>query len=542
MAMRRSQQRRHAAIEIRPQRLHLAVLEQPTADGPWQARYRTLVWRQEAERLDAELVRRELAAGFARLAAEEKLHGQEVTIALSRDYCVTRVIVGAAEYVRRELGQLEERVPLYIGLGHGRKVTAQSLVAIDARRQHALVSVANGQVLQTVLDAATAAKLRLALVEPAQIALVRALAHGGHDAQAPAILVNLSESGLELAISMAGRLLLDYRPARPGEAANVASMIAGQLPRLQKFFDRHYKLQFRRIRQVYLCGELTAVAAALPGFAHYAQLEATVLVPGLVAPDWGAAEANAQSLQIGSDACASLGSCLLALQPEARRTTCNLIEPLVAAHTRALGPTLVRTLWPAAAAAAVALVAAGGALFEGRRAAAVQAQIAALAPLRQHVDELSTQLTATASKTRHLQELAARTAGRAPAELLTTIGQCLPPEVWLERVEVTAAGQVRLSGAGYGEEGVYEFVRWLGQAPGIAQVEVEGISGGKSATGRVSKFEIKLAAQALANPAAAEGSTHASDSKGVPGDGRAPQDHHNRNFSLGSDGDLARSR
>ena len=542
MANRHSKQHRHAAIEVRPQRLHLAVLEQPSEGAEWQARFRTLEWCQSSDGLDTELGRRELAAALARLAAEEKLGGQEVNIALSRDYCVTRVITGTAEQVRRELGQLEERVPLYVGLGYGEKVTAQSLMSIDARHQHALVSVANGQTLQAVLDAATAAKLRVALVEPSQIALVRALSHGQHDAQAPAILVNLSQTGVELAISMAGRLLLDYRPAQLGGAAAVAGMIAGQLQRLQKFFDRHYKLRFGRIRCVYLCGELSAVAEALPGFARYPQLEATVLVPGMVDPAWGPLEANAQSLHLGADACASLGTCLLALKPDARRATCNLIEPLIAARLRSLGPIIARTLWPAAAAAVLALGAFGAALIEDRRAASVQSQIAGMEPLRLQVDALGTQLAATHSKIKHVQELAARTAGRAPAELLTTIGQCLPPEVWLERVEVTGAGQVRLSGSGYGEEGIYEFVRWLGQAPGIQQVEVEGVSGGKSATGRVSKFEIKLAAQVLASPEATDGSTHASDSKGLSGNDQPPPDRHNRNFSLGSSGHLARSR
>lgn len=542
MAARQAKMRRHAAIEIRANRLHLTVLEDAGNDGNWKPRFRMLQWRQSGESLDGELDQRELAAGLSRLIAEEKLAGQPVRLALSGSYCVTRVVTGTAEHVRRELALLEERVPLYVGLGFGEKVVAQCQTALDARHQHALVSIANRKTLQTILSAAATAKLRVDFVEPSQIALVRALSYGKHDQQFPAVLANVTPTSVEVAVSMGGRFLLDYRPAQSGGPAGVASLIASQQKRLQKFFDRHYKLRFGQIRYVFLCGEVAAVAEALPSFGSYDRLDATVLVPGLINEHWGASLANAQSLHLDADACASLGTCLLALQPEALLSTCNLMEPLTRVQTTSLARIAGRTLWPAAAAAVLAMGTFGVAQYEHRRLGAVQSEISDLEPLRQQVAAAQSLMVAAESKSRHLQELAARVSGRAPAELLTTIAQCLPPEVWLDRLEFAGSGQIRLSGSGYGEEGIYEFVRWLGQAPGIAQVEVEGISGGKSAAGRMSKFEVKFVANELVNSEASDGRTHASDLTDLPGDDQSPQNRHNRIFCAGAVGHLARSR
>ena len=59
----------------------------------------------------------------------------------------------------------------------------------------------------------------------------------------------------------------------------------------------------------------------------------------------------------------------------------------------------------------------------------------------------------------------------------------MPSDVWLSQLEVTDRTTVRLHGASYLEAGVYDFVRWLEQAPGFAEVALKRTSATTSAVG-----------------------------------------------------------
>src|SRR5688572_23372498 len=119
--------RQSAAIEVCRSRLHLVVMDAGAGEEPARLRVRSVVWRREAKSLSGDLGRQELRTALTTLAAEEKLRNIPLSIALSRDFCVTRVVAGASNQVRQELKKVEQRAPLYLGLGAGRKAIAVAI-------------------------------------------------------------------------------------------------------------------------------------------------------------------------------------------------------------------------------------------------------------------------------------------------------------------------------------------------------------------------------------------------------------------------------
>ena len=54
--------------------------------------------------------------------------------------------------------------------------------------------------------------------------------------------------------------------------------------------------------------------------------------------------------------------------------------------------------------------------------------------------------------------------------------------MWLNRLEAAEA-RLRLSGASYDDEAAFELVRWLDQAPGLENVQLEGMQSQRLTTG-----------------------------------------------------------
>ena len=68
----------------------------------------------------------------------------------------------------------------------------------------------------------------------------------------------------------------------------------------------------------------------------------------------------------------------------------------------------------------------------------------------------------------------------------------MPSDVWLNNLSLDDMHSVRLSGASYLEAGVFDFVRWLEQAPGFCDVALRGTQAGQSPSGPVINFDVEL--------------------------------------------------
>src|SRR6185295_15540634 len=285
---RKPSEGRCAIIEVCRSMLHLAlVARNANTDNPGdRVVTRSIRWRKEATSLHTEQGITELTEAFRTLVNEERLTGAKVRIALGGEFCVTRVITGPTEDVRREFAELEERSLRYLTLGPGTKALAGNTQQLDARHQHALLAVANQRTLDQLMEIADTVGLPIETIEPSLIALSRAQEHLRNPCQEACLIIQLDEDVAELGICHHGRLLLDYRPGGHTNAENVAGVVAQHHSRLQRYLERYHSYLNAPLRHVYLAGDAEAVARARAKFSELPNFEVHIFEPADLDMPW----------------------------------------------------------------------------------------------------------------------------------------------------------------------------------------------------------------------------------------------------------------
>jgi hypothetical protein len=77
------------------------------------------------------------------------------------------------------------------------------------------------------------------------------------------------------------------------------------------------------------------------------------------------------------------------------------------------------------------------------------------------------------------------------AQLTSQMSQCLPDDVWLDSFYITEGAKLRLTGKSYTEDGVFEFVKWLGEVPRLANVAIDGTRSERLPSGNGLQFDIQ---------------------------------------------------
>ena len=496
---RRGSDSRSAVFEVCRTHLHMALVIRTGGDEPNKLVTRSIRWRQQSTSVHSEAGVEELTQAFRTLVAEEKLAGATVRVALSGEFCVTRVVSGSSDEVRREFAELEERSHRYLTLGPGRKIVATCVGQLDARHDHALMTVANQRTLEALLEIADRVGIQLATIEPSLVALSRAQARLRNGCQDANLVIQLDAgtrsgpndpgagSSAELGICHRGRLLLDYRPGGHTDSTNVASIVAQHLTRLQRYLDRHHTYLTAPVRQVYLAGDPAAVVRALQQFARYKQFQVSVLDPVDMDADW-----KVVAEPPGPEFAAALGTALLEEPSELIEQSPNLMERILAESREPMRPILIRSLIPLAA---VLLLAAGlFALFlrERSETSGLRAELEVLAPIRTRARELQLTLTAADRKLKQLTALDARLPRPNWGQLLTRIAQSMPDDVWLDGLTFLDGQTLTVTGASYADGGVYDFVNYLKQVPDVAEIALQGTGVGRSMTGPTTSFSLQL--------------------------------------------------
>lgn len=484
---RRGADNRNVAFEICRSTVHLALVIEGSGSEPAKVITRSVPWRKEATTLYSEIGVQELTEAFRLLVVEERLAGARVRMALSGEFCVTRVVTGSIDSVRREFGELEERSHRYLTLGPGHKVLASSVQQLDARHEHALLTVANQRTLDAILAIADAVGIHISTIEPSLVALSRALACIDAGSDEACIVIQIDDHSAELGICHNGRLLLDYRPGGNSNAASVAGILAQHLARLQRYLDRYHSYLKTPVRQVYLTGDSTAVARAQQQFMQHKRFQVSVLEPRQLKRHW-----QMVSTAPGPEMAAALGTLLLDEQSDSEKRGPNLMERILAESRAPMRPILIRSLTPLAVVLLVAMGLFG--LFQRERVAtnAVRAELSVLEPVRTRARELQLTLIGTEAKLKQLRQLERKLARRNWGQLLTRIAQSMPDDVWLEGVVFHDAESVSLTGSSYADGGVYDFVGYLRQVPDITQIALEGTGVGRSPTGPTTSFDLQL--------------------------------------------------
>ncbi|HJQ81297.1 MAG TPA: PilN domain-containing protein [Lacipirellulaceae bacterium] len=486
---RRQGEGRCAVIEVCRSMLHLALVVRSSSGNNSEDKIvtRSVRWRNEATSLHTDRGVQELTAAFRSLVTNERLMGARVRIALSGELCVTRVITGPTDDVRREFADLEERSLRYLRLGPGRKALASSIQQLDARHQYALLAVANQRTLDLLMEIATSVNVQIESIEPSLIALSRAQARLRESCQEACVMIQLDEDVAELGVCHRGRLLLDYRPGGQTNAENVADVVAQHLSRLQRYLERYHSYLTAPLADVYLAGDPQAVAVAQAKFAQMHGVKVHVLEPNDLAMDWKHAAATP-----GTDLAAALGTAMSLYESDSNSLGPNLIASTLAQLRPPMKPILIRSLMPLAA---VLLVAAGLMaihLNERRIMHGLRADLERLQPACIRATELRLNLLAAEAKLKQLEALSKQLPHPEWQQILTRISQSMPNDVWLDRLSFHDERSAAISGASYTDNGVYDFVNYLKQVPDIAEIALEGTGVGQSTTGTTTSFNLQL--------------------------------------------------
>lgn len=477
-------QTRIAAIEILPSIVRLALLE-PQEGGPLKVVTTSVPWRQESLSLAADDGRLELAAALRQLSSQYRLASAPLHVALSGDFCVTRVVTGLNDAVRRELAELEQRSELYLSLGHGAKATSSAIVNIDARHQRALLAVANDRLLNSVSEAIGRAGLQAATVEPALVSLCRLLGHLGTDRENPTLVVRGDERGVEVGISYGGQLLLDYRPAARHAKEQAGDIIGSHLHRLQRYCERYVRVDSGKLTSVYVSGDPNLVGMVEQGLSK-TDLAIKPLAPHEIDPLW-----QLTSPASAPEFAAAFGAALQGLASSTGALQVNLIDRKHA-HARAeLIPALARTLWPVAAVLAISMCGVGAIQWERYQLRGLEAQLAELEPQQAEARMLRMKAINDQQEIAHIECIRKRISSPAWNELASNISRCLPEDVWLDDMKVDSQGRLQLVGASFTEDGVFEFVRWLEKLPNLEHVALSGTRPTRLDVGPATQFDVR---------------------------------------------------
>jgi Tfp pilus assembly protein PilN len=195
------------------------------------------------------------------------------------------------------------------------------------------------------------------------------------------------------------------------------------------------------------------------------------------------------------DQAAALGGCLASAPGrEAERPLAapNLAERILSQRKAPLVPLLARALWPLAAVAAGTLLLLGLNLVHGAKCSRLASRIAALEPERQKADQLRSELVRATVQIEHLDEIRGGVVNPAWDQVLLTIAQCLPEGAWLNRLHSDSHRRLAISGNCLDDEDAYEFVRWLDEAPGMTDVQLESMQPQRLPIGPATAFDVKV--------------------------------------------------
>lgn len=493
-ARRRKGDQRLLVIELTADELRVAELRRGAADGAADTvSAAAFPWRRDAATLHSPEGTAELTAALRDVARRYSPHPSEIRMVLSGEYCVLRTIRGPVEEVRAELQQLEQRSRLYLSLGPGEKVLVSNTRAIDARHAYSLAAACNRTTLDAIQAAAETAGLDISVIEPGLTALNRAVGRLADVPSDPYLLVHFNRSAMEIGVCHQGQLLLDYRPGGQTQVVDLPTLLESHLSRLSRHVGRYLRLASSDLKCVFLCGDAAAVEVAKVQFRKHSHLEVRSVRPQDVRATWQLSDSQCEGVTA-----TALGAMLASYLPETEWDAPNLMQHILERQREPLRPRLIRSAIPLAATMLISLGLTVANSYQQRDLDVMQREFDSLAAGEGRATQLRLQLISSDGKLKELEKLASRLPSLLGGEVVRQLAQCMPSDVWLNRLEMLDYRTVRLDGASYQEAGVYDFVRWLEQAPGLVEVALKRTNQSSSASGPTTNFELELSLEALA--------------------------------------------
>ncbi len=465
----------------------LIALTLERVDGQQVVHCTRKTWRKTARDLGTPTGKAELVASLTELASELKLQGVPLHVALSSDFCVTRVISGENESVQRELQELCERSRVYLSLGVGDKTYAISEAAIDQRRRHVWVSVANLRVVTTIFEAFKETKLNLVRLEHSLGALSRLVHQQKADVTNPVLAIDVSQRVVDVGICFKGQLLLDYRPSGTNAKDSAGIIITRHTKRLQRYLDRLLKRESADFKRICLCGDIPDIGSAREKLEEKATIEVQLLDPSMAAGDWQLDEDVAHDHRL----CGAFGMLLAQFQRDKSQAYPNLLDPLTAAHRGPLVRQIVKLAWPVIGTIAASMGIMTYGITQQWKCSAIEAELATLEDGSALVNRHQREIQGIEQQITHLSNIRSRLPHANWDKLMATVGHSLPRGVWLDSFQADRIGEVTIAGTSHTQDGVFEFIRHLKSIPNLSSVALESTAQTILSTGPAVQFVLK---------------------------------------------------
>ena len=448
------------------------VIVDKQPDGACSVRGYRSQWLHQAPGLNHEAGVAELTAALAPIVESENLAGGSVSVALSSDFCVTRVIAGETDKMITEMRSLRDRSAHYLSLGAGTKAVSQAMRGLDVKHSQASLTVTNRQTLDNLVQALEEAGLFPALIEHSMVAVCRALGRMGGDHSAPAIIIEPNDRGVDLGISYRGQLLFDYRPGGVGSRETIVQIVEQHLERIQRYCSRFFRFAGGQLNRVYLVGNPEDVEQVRYQFAGSRRLTAEVINPTTVCADWSFSD----SLMANPFYVAPLGSALVAAEQLSKtadeRGFPDLMDAVRDGIRAPLWPLVRQHLWPVAAAGILGALVYSGALMKHAQAGSVEGELATIEAESSSATTMKMEMEQLNVRAKYLKQLDNDLSPAPVHELLAQVGKVKPATVYMDDFIIAADG-ITLRGKADSNDAMLEFETNLRKVSLIRGARVE---------------------------------------------------------------------
>ncbi|MEL6108657.1 MAG: PilN domain-containing protein [Planctomycetota bacterium] len=480
---RRARETKAVGLEVSPNGIALSFVVGEGAERQLTTRH--IVFGEESGPRRGDFTDGTLDSILSKLSAEHNLAGQAVSIALGGDPCVTRFVTGNNEDVDIEVEELTTRTARYIGMGLGEKVSCQTTKSLDARRKRVWVTVARRDFVDAVAHAVQNAGMRVARIEHTMVVLSRLLNLLAKDEEGPVLMVVDELGRINLGMSFRGRLMLDYRPAMPDPSASRGSIVQRHLKCLRRYIQARLPEVAGELENVYFTGLGDDCDALCESLNEQSDLNACrfplqqiygeLRVDGEVSEDPGVL--------------ASVSLATYSFFLESDQSVSDLASTL---HTTGRVPwlKLIACSWPLALAGALALALFGYGAVSSHAVRQAEAQIEALSLRRVEANATRLNLQRRREREEHVQALSQQLPKPGWALVVWKVGKSLPEKMWLESMEFNHQGKVRIVGAGYADQAVFEFIDRLRASGQFTRVALDGTNSIRGNEGTTFQFEL----------------------------------------------------
>lgn len=472
---------RVAAMQIDDSHLQLVVIEEE--DAVRTMHYDHVEWRKHSPLYSAEST---VALGKAlrSLSTKWRLSEAALSLCISGDLCVTRVVAGRTEEVASELQDLEDRCALYLSLGPGRKVVAKSVRKVDVRRDHGLAAVVNERLLILLADAIHDSSIKVSRIQPSAIGLSHYVGQENLDHDQPALILNATHNAHELCLSYKGHLYLNYRPAGKGCHDEIATLVNHHLVRLRRYCRRMGLSDEADLDTVYVAGRADDTTAIAQAFDGGTAISAKPISKSSQHVSWSTDDES----RIPEHA-ALIGTCLHHLGGTTEEQL-DLLPDVKGRMKRSWREKLQPWLCTAVAALAVCAISKCIVWQQQKFVSDLEEKTRPFMISQAAFEQKFQKLNRLQAEIKELKSIEVGLTQPHVESMLNQITHCMPPRMRLKTLNVEQK-TVSLKGIADHEEAVYEFLRWLKQLPCLTRCALVGTTPVHHRDNAKTEFEIE---------------------------------------------------